>query len=104
MYAIFEAQGFQYKVQEGDIIKIPEIEGEKGDKKVFENVLFISDDKEKKIGKPYIEGAKIEAEVINRGKYPKIRVFKYKRRKNYRRTYGHRRGYVEIKILKIKEG
>ena len=104
MYAIFEAKGFQYMVKEGDIIKIPEIDGEKGEKKVFQNVLFVSDDKTKKVGKPYVEGAQIEAEILERGKYPKIKVFKYKRRKNYRRMRGHRQPYVEIKILKIKEG
>jgi len=103
MYAIFEAKGFQYMAKEGDIIKIPKISFKEGEKTVFENVLFISNDKNKQIGTPYIPGVKIEAEILNKGKYPKIRVFKYKRRKNYRRTSGHKQDYVEIKILKIKE-
>ena len=103
MYAIFEAKGFQYMVKEGNIIRIPEISGEKGEKKIFENVLFISKDKTTQIGNPYISGAKVETEILGKGKSPKIRVFKYKRRKNYRRTYGHRQNYVEVKILKIKE-
>ncbi len=103
MYAIFETKGFQYMVKEGDIIKIPELPEGKGEKKIFENVLFISNDKNNQIGNPYISGAKIETEILSRGKYPKIRVFKYKRRKNYRKTYGHRQNYVEVKILKIKE-
>jgi len=103
MYAIFEAKGFQYMVKENDVIKIPEISGEKGEKTIFENVLFISNDKHRQIGTPYIKGAKIEAEILSKGKYPKIRVFKYKRRKNYRKTYGHRQNYAEIKITSIKE-
>ncbi len=103
MYAIFEAKGFQYMAKEGDIIKIPKISCKEGEKTTFENVLFISDDKNKQIGTPYISGAKIEAEILNKGKYPKIRVFKYKRRKNYRRTYGHKQDYIEVKILQIKE-
>jgi len=103
MYAVFDAKGFQYIVKEGDTIKIPKISGKEGEKKTFENVLFVSNDKDRLVGTPYISGAKIETEILSKGRYPKIRVFKYKRRKNYRRTYGHRQDYTEVKILKIKE-
>ncbi len=102
MYAIVEISGKQYKVQEGDIVFVDRIESaEEGSKITFDKVLFISDGKKVTVGENTVKGAKVEASVVGHGKDKKIVVFKYKAKKNYRRTQGHRQPYTKIQIEKI---
>ncbi len=92
----------QFKVQEGDKLKVPKINAEQGKEIAFDKVLLISrDEKEPLVGKPYLEGAKIEAQVLTTGKGEKILVYKFRRRVKYRRKRGHRQDYTQIMINKI---
>lgn len=102
MYAIIETCGKQYKVCEGDVIFFEKLEGEVDKKIIFDKVCLISDEKETKIGNPYVDGYKVEGKIISHGKDKKIIVFKMKPKKNYRRTQGHRQPYTKIEILSIK--
>jgi len=101
MFAIVETGGKQYKVSEGDIIKVEKLEAEIGEKVTLDNVLLISkNDKEFKTGAS-VKGAKVAAEVVRSGKNKKIRIFKYKPKTGYRKRQGHRQPFTEIKITKI---
>lgn len=97
MKAIFETGGKQYYVQEGDILYVEKLEGEADSKIVFDKVLMADE----KVGTPYVKGAKVEAKIVKQGKAKKIVVFKYKPKKKYRRTQGHRQPYTKIEISKI---
>ena len=102
MYAIVEISGKQYKVQEGDVVFVDRLENlEEGSKVTFDKVLLVSDDKKVTIGQDTVKGAKVEASVIGHGKSKKIIVFKFKAKKNYRRTQGHRQPYTKVQIEKI---
>ena len=102
MYAIVEISGKQYKVQEGDIVFVDRLESvEEGSKVTFDKVLLVSDDKKVTVGQDIVKGAKVEATVVGHGKSKKIVVFKYKAKKNYRRTQGHRQPYTKVTIKSI---
>ncbi|MBZ4687266.1 MAG: large subunit ribosomal protein [Clostridia bacterium] len=101
MYAIIETGGKQYKVREGDVIRIEKLNANDGDKVNFDKVLAIVNGDDTKFGTPSIEGAKVEATVQKQGKGKKIIIFKYKPKKNYRRKQGHRQPFTEVKIEKI---
>ena len=101
MYAIIECCGRQYKVQEGDVIFFEKLDTEEGKKVTFDNVVLVSDGKDVKVGAPYVKGAKVEGEVVSHGKGKKILVYKYKAKKNYRRTQGHRQPYTKVEIKSI---
>ena len=102
MYAIIKTGGKQYKVSEGDEIIIEKLEVEEGANVVFEEVLALVDGENVKIGQPKVEGAKVTASVVKNGKGPKIRIFKYKHKTNYRRRMGHRQPFTKVKIEKIE--
>jgi large subunit ribosomal protein L21 len=102
MYAIIKTGGKQYKVSEGDEIIIEKLEVEEKSEVTFEEVLGIFDGETVKVGKPLIEGAKVTATVVKNGKGPKIRIFKYKHKTNYRRRAGHRQPFTKVKIEKIE--
>jgi large subunit ribosomal protein L21 len=104
MYAIFRALGKQFKAEKGKTIKVPRMEAEPGSKVTFDEVLLTSDGDKIKAGAPLVKGAKVEAEVVGEVKGDKIYVFKFKRRKNYRRKTGHRAKYTELKITDVKVG
>lgn len=101
MYAIIEACGKQYKVQEGDIVFMERLDEEEGKKVTFDNVLLISDDKKTTVGTPNVKNAKVSATVVGHGKGKKILVFKYKAKKNERKRRGHRQAYTKVQIEKI---
>jgi len=101
MYAVFKLSGYQFSVEEGAVVKVPFQDVEKGSKIDIDDVLLIKDNDNAMIGNPYVDGAKIEAEVLDSGKSDKVRVYKYKRRTKYRRRQGHRQQYSEIKITRI---
>ena len=101
MYAIIEACGKQYKVAEGDEVYLEKLEVNEGEKVTFDQVLLVSDDKKTEVGAPVVKNAKVTATVIGHGKGKKIRVFKYKAKKNERKTRGHRWCYTKVQIEKI---
>ena len=96
MFAVIESGGKQHTVSEGENLKVELLSAEEGSTIEFDKVLMISDGSDSKIGSPYVENAKVTAKLVSNGKHDKIRVFKMKRRKDYRRTYGHRQNYSEI--------
>lgn len=101
MYAVVKIKGHQYRVQPDGLIQVQLIDSEVGQKVTFDEVMMIADGDDVKVGSPNIEGATIDAEIIEHGRSRKIVVFKKKRRKNYRRKNGHRQGYTQIKITGI---
>ncbi len=103
-YAIFEAGGRQFRAEAGDSIKIPLMNGDPGTKVTFDQVLLTADGDKVKAGQPMVRGAKVLGQIVEHGKEPKIYVFKFKRRKNYRRKTGHRQQYTEVKITDLKLG
>lgn len=100
-FAVIKTGGKQYKIAEGDKIKIEKIEDKKGSKINIEEVLLISDNDKLKIGKPHIKDAKIDAKIIDHGKREKIRIIKFKPKKRYKRHAGHRQNYTEIEVKEI---
>ncbi|MBP3463498.1 MAG: 50S ribosomal protein L21 [Clostridia bacterium] len=102
MYAIIEACGKQYKVAQGDVVFFEKLDTEEGKKVTFDKVVLVSDDKKVQVGNPYVKGIKVEGKVVSHGKAKKILVFKYKAKKNYRRTQGHRQPYTKVEITGIK--
>ncbi|MBQ9441940.1 MAG: 50S ribosomal protein L21 [Selenomonadaceae bacterium] len=102
MYAIIKTGGKQYKVSEGDEIIVEKLEVAEGDEVTFDEVLSVVDGENVKIGQPKVEGAKVSAKVVKNGKGPKIRIFKYKHKTNYRRRQGHRQPFTKVKIEKIE--
>jgi large subunit ribosomal protein L21 len=98
---VLETGGFQFKIKEGQKVKVPKLAVKEGDKLKLEKVLLIADGDKTWIGSPYIENVAVEAEVAKNGKLPKIIVFKKKRRREYRRTKGHRQQFTELLIRKI---
>src|SRR5688500_6522892 len=104
MYAIFRALGKQYRAEKGKTLRLPLMDAAAGSKVTFDEVLLSSNGETIKTGAPLLKGASVEAEVVGQGKEPKIYVFKFKRRKNYRRKTGHRQGYTEVRITDLKLG
>ena len=102
MYAIIESCGRQYKVAEGEVIFFEKLDVEEGKKVTFDNVVLISDDGKVQVGAPYVKGVNVEGKVVSHGKGKKVLVYKYKAKKNYRRTQGHRQPYTKVEITKIK--
>lgn len=103
MYAIVETGGKQYRITKGDIIQVEKLEEEKG-KITLDKVLLVENDKETLVGTPYVEGAAVEAKILEHGKGKKIIIYKYKAKKDYRRKQGHRQPYTEIEITGITTG
>jgi large subunit ribosomal protein L21 len=101
-YAVIRTGGKQYRVSEGDIVKVEKLAGEIGVKVVLEDVLFIGDNGEVKIGVPLIANAKVTGEIVGQARAKKVIVFKKKRRKSYSRQYGHRQYQTALKITAIE--
>ena len=104
MYAIFRALGHQFKAQKGETLRLPLMEAEPGSKVTFSEVLLPSDGTTVRAGTPLVPNAAVEAEVLGDTQGDKIYVFKFKRRKNYRRKTGHRQKYTEVRITDVKVG
>lgn len=100
MLAVVEINKKQYLVEKGDTIRVQRIKDEK-DKAVFDKVLLLADGKKVKVGTPYVDKARVEAQIIEEKKGKKVIVYKYKRRKKYRIKQGHRQIYTAIKITRI---
>jgi large subunit ribosomal protein L21 len=104
MYAIFRALGKQFRAEKGKTLRLPLMDKQPGDKVVFDEVLLSADGDTIKAGTPLVKGAKVEAEVVGDTKGEKLYIFKFKRRKNYRRKTGHRQKYTEVRITGLKLG
>jgi large subunit ribosomal protein L21 len=101
VYAVIKTGGKQYRVQEGDVLMVEKLDVTEGSKVQFDEVLAISDENGLKVGTPVVEGATVEANVLGQGKGKKIIVFKFKKKKDYRRKQGHRQPYTKVQITKI---
>ena len=104
MHAVIQTGGKQYRVSEGDLLRVEKLEQEEGSKIEFDNILMVVDGENVQIGTPYVAGAKVTATVQEQGRADKIMVIKFKRRKKYRRTQGHRQSYTALKIESIGAG
>ncbi len=102
MYAVVSTGGKQYKVREGDTLRVEILPGEVGDKVTFDNILMFSQDEEVKVGQPILDGAAVQGHIVEQGKAKKIIVFKYKRRKRFRKKQGHRQPFTAVKIDSIQ--
>ena len=101
MYAVIKTGGKQYRVAEGDRIRVEKLSGEIGSELTFDEVLMLGGEKVV-VGFPIVEGACVTAKLVMQHKAKKKIVFKYKRRKNYRRKYGHRQSYTEVEIVRVE--
>jgi len=98
LYAIVETGGKQYKVSPGDVVRLEKLPGTRGDTLVFDKVLAVSDGGSLRVGNPYLEGTTVKATILRQGKARKILVFKYRSKTNYRRRYGHRQPFTEVRV------
>ncbi|QGP92450.1 50S ribosomal protein L21 [Neomoorella glycerini] len=102
MYAIIMTGGKQYRVSEGDVLRVEKLPVAEGEKVVLDKVLAVGEGADLQVGTPYVKGARVTATVEAQGKGKKIIVFKYKPKKNYRRKQGHRQPYTRLRIEKIE--
>ena len=98
MYAVIKTGGKQYRVAEGETLKVEKLDVEEGAAVEFDQVLMIANGDQIQVGAPYVEGARVTATVKSQGRGPKVRIIKFRRRKHYCKTQGHRQSYTELKI------
>jgi len=103
MYAVIKTGGKQYRAAVGDTLKVEKIETATGEKLELDQVLMVANGEEVKIGSPFVEGAKVVAEVVSHGRAKKINIIKFKRRKHHMKRMGHRQWFTEIKITEIND-
>lgn len=101
MYAVIKTGGKQYRVEEGDVLRIEKLEVGVGETLEFDQVLLVANGESFNIGQPLVEGAKVTAEVVAQGRHKKIRIVKLRRRKHSRKQQGHRQWFTEVKITGI---
>jgi large subunit ribosomal protein L21 len=104
MYAIIRTGDKQFRAEPGMTLRVPSIGAEVGDSITFDDVLVASTDDGVMVGAPTVAGASVLAEVVSHGRGKKLIVFKWKRRKNYRRKKGHRQGFTEVRVSEIRTG
>jgi large subunit ribosomal protein L21 len=102
MYAVILSGGKQYRVQEGDTLKLESLTQEVGYSFDFDNVLLVGEGESIKVGAPYLNGGKVSATVVSNGRHKKIHIVKFGRRKHREKWQGHRQNYTEVKITAIK--
>jgi large subunit ribosomal protein L21 len=103
MYAVVKTGGKQYRVEEGETIQVEKLEGNPGDTVELDEVLMISYGETFSLGRPLVAGAKVTAEIVAQDRAPKVIVYKYRRRKRYRRKSGHRQPFTALRITGIQE-
>lgn len=101
MYAIIQSGGKQYRVAAGDKLRLEKLCVEQGDTFDFDCVLLVANEGNITVGRPYVEGAKVTAEVVGHGRGKKVEILKFKRRKHHMKRMGHRQSYTEVKITQI---
>jgi large subunit ribosomal protein L21 len=104
MYAVISTGGKQYRVAEGQTVRVEKVPGDVGTSVSFDRVLMLSDGQVVKVGQPIVQGASVSGRIVEQGKAKKIIVFKFKRRKRYRKKRGHRQHFTALKIDKILAG
>ena len=102
MYAVVKTGGKQYKVSEGVFFKVEKVPGEIGSEVVFDNILLVSRDGDLRLGRPFVDGARVRGTIVEQDRGKKIIVFKMKRRKGYRKKQGHRQYYTGVKVQSIE--
>jgi large subunit ribosomal protein L21 len=101
VYAIIESGGKQRRVTPGALVTLERIRGEAGSRVELSKVLLVAEGDQVKVGTPYVPGVTVVSEIVRQGRGPKITVFKFKRRKRYRRTQGHRQAQTTVRIKEI---
>lgn len=101
MYAVIKTGGKQYRVEPGQTIRVEKLDGDKGTKLDISDVLLVADGDQVRVGTPNVSGVKVAAEIVGQEKGEKLLVFKFRRRKAYRRKNGHRQNYTALKITAI---
>jgi len=101
-YAVVDIGGKQYRISTGDVIRVEKMNEDPGTNVALDKVLLVSTDEEVKTGHPFIDGVTVEAKVLEHGKEEKVLVFKFKRKKNYRRLRGHRQPFTDLQIGEIR--
>jgi len=102
MYAVIQTGGKQYRVAEGDVVRVERLEQEPKESCTFERVLLVDKDGELSVGKPMVPGAMVTGVVVTNDRAKKVLIFKKKRTTTYQRTQGHRQGYTEVRITGIQ--
>lgn len=102
MFAVIVSGGKQYRVQEGQTLKLEKLKAEAGSSVEFDRVLMVGNGDDVKVGLPVVEGAKVTAEVVDHGRADKVTIIKFRRRKHHMKRMGHRQWYTEIKITGIQ--
>ena len=101
MYAVIQTGGKQYRVSEGDVLRVEKIKAEEGDSVDLDKVLMVGEGESVNVGTPYIEGGKVTATIKAQGRGKKIKIIKFKRRKHHMKRQGHRQSYTELEITGI---
>ena len=101
MYAVFQSGGKQHRVAEGQTVRLEKLDAETGATVEFDKVLLVANGDDVKVGAPFVEGGKIQAEVVTHGRGKKIKIVKFRRRKHSRKQMGHRQWFTEVKITGI---
>jgi large subunit ribosomal protein L21 len=101
MYAVIKTGGKQYRVVPGEKLKVEKLVGDVGSDIVIDQVLMVADGDNVTVGAPVVAGASVKATVVSHGRHDKVMIFKFRRRKHYRKTQGHRQDYTEIQIQQI---
>ena len=104
MYAVFKTGGKQYRAAKGDKLKIEKLDAAEGDSVEFDEVLLVGEGEGVKVGTPLVSGSKVKGKVLAQAKDKKVDVIKFRRRQNYRRTYGHRQEFSLVEITGITGG
>ena len=102
MYAIIRTGGKQYRVEPGEVVRFERLDGEVGSSVTLDDVLLVGEGDDVQVGAPRLESVAVEGTVVEQGRDRKIRVFKHKRRKGYRRTRGHRQSFTAVKIERVQ--
>ncbi len=101
MYAVFRTGGKQYRARQGERVRVERLEAAVGDAIAFDEVLLVGEGAKVNVGAPLLKGGKVEAKVVSQGREDKITIIKFRRRKHYRRTQGHRQPFTEVEITGI---
>jgi len=102
VYAIIRTGGKQYRLEKGDVVRVERLEGAVGSTVTLDEVLLVGGEGEPRVGSPHLEGASVVGTVVEQDRDAKIRVFKYKKRKHYRRTRGHRQSFTALRIDSVR--
>jgi large subunit ribosomal protein L21 len=101
MFAVFQSGGKQHRVTEGDVVQLELLNAEPGEEVVFDKVLMVANGDDVNVGAPFVDGGQVKAEVVRNDRGKKVRIIKFKRRKDYMRRQGHRQWFTEVKITGI---